>query len=372
MSSGTTVRVGVVAAQLCARVPGGTARYTRELVVALAGLAGQGQEVYAIAPRGCAKATSLPVEVDYLALPGRVLPWLWERGWPPAAAPAGVIHAPTLLVPPVRRGAALVVTVHDVVPWTHPETLTSRGVAFHHRMGARVAVDADLVVTPTEAVAALVRLILAPRAPVVAVLTGAHAVSVPEDALGRRHRLAIPSSYALFVGTAEPRKGLDVLVRAMARPAVQHLCLVVVGPTGWGGVDVAGLAEQAGVGDRVMVTGQVDEQTLGALYEGAAALVMPSRAEGFGLPVVEAMSVGVPAVTSDDAALVEVGGGASLVSPVGDDEALAAAIASATAPGSERDRLIAAGFIRAAELSWGAAAAKMWGLYGRVVRGLTP
>lgn len=366
------VRVGVLAAQLCARVPGGTARYTRDLVAALATTVGSGREVYAIAPRGCSEAAALPVVVDTLPVPSRVLPLLWERGWPPAAATAGVVHAPTMLVPPVRRDVPLVVTVHDVVPWTHPETLTSRGVAFHHRMGARLARDADLVVTPTEAVASAVRRTLTPRAPVVAVLSGTPTLVVPSDAIERRSQLGVPQAYALFVGTAEPRKGLDTLVRAMARPATRGLSLVVVGPPGWGEVDVAGLAERAGVADRVLVTGRVDDPTLGALYAGAAALVMPSRAEGFGLPVVEAMSLGVPAVTSDDAALVEVGGGASLVAPVEDDEALADAIATAAAPGAERDRLVAAGRKRAAELSWDVAADRMWTLYERVGTGLTP
>ena len=78
------------------------------------------------------------------------------------------------------------------------------------------------------------------------------------------------------------------------------------------------------------------------------------------------MSLGVPAVTSDDAALVEVGGGASLVAPVEDDEALADAIATAAAPGAERDRLVAAGRKRAAELSWDVAADRMWTLYADV------
>ena len=151
-------------------------------------------------------------------------------------------------------------------------------------MGARLARDADLVVTPTEAVASAVRRTLAPRAPVVAVLSGTPTLVVPSDAIGRRSRLGVPGAYALFVGTAEPRKGLDILVRAMARPATRGLSLVVVGPPGWGEVDVAGLAERAGVADRVLVTGRVDDPTLGALYAGAAALVMPSRAEGFGLP----------------------------------------------------------------------------------------
>lgn len=360
------LQVSVLAAQMCARVPGGTGRYTEELVRALAAATPQDASLSALAPRGCAAAERLPVRTSTLPLPAGLLSRLWERGWPPHAARSGVVHAPTLLVPPARRGCALVVTVHDVVPWTHPETLTPRGVAFHRRMGARAARDADVIVTDTAAVADRVRELLAPRGRVVSAHLGVTVSPVPDDAATRRSAVGVGRDYVLFVGTAEPRKGLDVLVAALAEPALADLDLVVVGPAGWGDVSVADLAAKAGVGGRVVVTGRVGEADLQALYAGARMVAVPSRAEGFGLPLVEAMGHGIPVVTSDDPALVEVGGGVAAVTPVGDAPALAAALAEAAAEGPARALRVEEGIRRAAEFSWAGTAAAMWDVYRSV------
>lgn len=361
ISSRSPFVVEVVAAQLCAPVPGGTGRYTAELVRALSKTATGNDRVFALAPRGCDRAHDLGVEVEGLPASFRVLARLWERGLPPRAGAAQVVHAPTLLVPPVRKGAALVVTIHDVVPWTHPETLSSRGVSFHQRMARRAGRDADLIITPTRHVARQVERLLNPTAPVVAVLAGASHLPEPQSALLPPHLAARP--YVLFVGTAEPRKGLDTLVAAMSSVQTSGLTLVVVGPSGWGDVNVADLAARAGISDRVLVTGRVSDAQLATLYAHAGCVAMPSRAEGFGLPVVEAMSFGVPAVTSSDPALVEVGGGATLVVPVDDHAELATQLAVAVAPGPVRSGLVERGSRRVQQLGWEKAGRELWRVY---------
>ncbi len=365
----TPVDVTVLATQLSARVPGGTGRYTSELLRALVATLPTGDRLRVVrlpAPAAAvAELERLAVPVAELRLPFPLVSRLWARGLPPHPADSGVVHAPTLLVPPARPGTRLVVTVHDVVPWTHPETLTPRGVAFHRAMGARAATSAAVIVTPTEAVARAVREHLDPRCPVVGVLSGAAIRPVPDDAPLRRRRLGAADPYVLFVGTAEPRKGLDVLVRAMADARLAGLTLVVAGPLGWGDVSVQVLAQDAGVGDRTVVTGRVPDPDLAALYAGAQVVVMPSRAEGFGLPVVEAMAHGVPVVTSDDPALVEVGHGSTLTTPVGDPTALAAGIARVVDEADLRATMVRAGRDRAAELTWTTTAERMWRVYAQ-------
>ena len=362
---GEPLHVRVVAAQVCAAVPGGTGRYTEELVRALAAAPPTDAVLDAVTPLPCRAVRLLPVPVLSMHLPDRAIARLWERGLPPRPARAGVVHAPTLLVPPRSPRYRLVVTIHDVVPWTHPETLTPRGVAFHRRMGERAARDAGVIVTPTEAVAAAVRRVLTPRAPVVAVHSGVSAPPAPPDSVGRRDALGAREPYVLFVGTAEPRKGLDLLVEAMRSPDLAALRLVVAGPPGWGDVRVADLARAAGVGDRVVVTGRVSDPDLASLYAGASVLAMPSRAEGFGFPVVEAMAHGIPVVTSDDPALLEVGAGATLVAPVGDVDALSRSLAAAAADGGPRADLVTKGVTRAAHFRWASTAREMWLLYAR-------
>lgn len=351
------MHVTVVADQLCARVPGGTGRYTHELVL---GLRRHETPVRAVVgrvpePDPLVDLRAAGVTVDALGLPGPVLARLWEQGLPPrvAADPDGVVHAPTLLLPPVPSATPLVVTIHDVVPWTHPETLTARGVAFHQRSAARAARRADVILTPTEAVATRVRDLLSPRGEVRAVPLGTTPLTVPADAADRRAALGIGEHpYVLFVGTTEPRKGLDVLVRAMGDPELAGVHLVLVGARGWGEVDLAGLAASAGLTERLHVLGRISDADLAAAYAGARVLAMPSRAEGFGIPVIEAMAHGTPVVTSDDPALVETGAGSALTAPIGDPVALADALATTLGGGpAVRDR-VERGRAHAASLTW--------------------
>jgi glycosyltransferase involved in cell wall biosynthesis len=371
------MRVGLVVDQLFSAVPGGTGRYAGELASALTLSApprsslqpwGAWHGPKSLASKGRPLASEGLSGLRRLPVGSRVLSRLWERGIGPAPRDVDVVHATTLLLPPKRR-AALVVTIHDVVPWTHPETLTPHGVAFHRRMGARAAMGADLIVTPTLTVADQVRHILTPGAEVIAVYPGFSSyLAVPDDAGERRRRCVVADDYLLFVGTSEPRKGLDTLLDALSDPALQGQSLVVVGPRGWGGVDVQQEAQARGIADRVTVTGPVGDADLAALYAGASLVVMPSRAEGFGLPVLEAMTLGVPVVTSDDPALREVGGVATQVFPIGDPTALSAAIARVLGDEALRARMIRAGRIRSQDFDWLQSARILWGLYGRLAQ----
>jgi glycosyltransferase involved in cell wall biosynthesis len=209
-----------------------------------------------------------------------------------------------------------------------------------------------------------VREILSPSCPVVAVPPGVSSLTVPRDAEHLRSAVGAPSTgYALFVGTAEPRKGLDVLLDAFATGRLDTAPLVVVGPRGWGGVDIAREGERRALGRRLVVTGRVDDETLAALYAGASVVVQPSRAEGFGLPVLEAMSMGVPVVVSDDPALREVGGDAVLPTPIGRPEALSDAIARVVENPDVARRMREAGRSRAAQFSWATTAERLWRAY---------
>jgi glycosyltransferase involved in cell wall biosynthesis len=365
--------VGVVLEQLLSPVPGGTGRYAAEVARSLAATAGPADRVvgWTAWHRGAAAAAVPGVTGPRrLPLPRRPLVAAWERGSRPRPRGVDLLHAPTLLAPLGGPGP-VVVTVHDAVPWTHPETLTPRGVHWHRRMAERAAASAASIVVPTRAVAVALARHLQARCPVVVVGEGVSGrLSPPPDAADRLAALgAEPGGHLLTTATLEPRKGLDVLVRALAAPGAPDLPLLVVGQPGWGGVDVPRLVADAGLpAGRVRVLGWVPDEDLAVLIAGAAALVVPSRAEGFGLPVLEGMAAGVPVVTSDDPALVEVGGGATLVTPVGDASALAGALSRVATDEDLRRDLVRMGLDRAADFSWDAAAARLWEVY----RGLVP
>lgn len=369
-------RVGLIMEQCLTPVPGGTGRYTREIASALVAAAPAGATVtgWTAWHRDVEPARVPGVRGPRrLPLPRRGVIAVWDAGVGPAPGDVDLIHAPTMLAPPKPR-QPLVVTIHDAVPWTHPQTLTPRGVAWHRRAGARAAGTADAIVVPSQAVADELSdlLPLGDRVHVVPHgVTGD--LTPPADADERAARMALPEGgYLMSLATLEPRKGLDVLVAALADSAAPDLPLLVVGQPGWGGVDVAALRDRFGLApDRVRVMGRLSDADLAVVLSRATVLAAPSRAEGFGLPVLEAMAAGVPVVHSDAAALVEVGGGATVVVPKDQPRLLAEGLRGVVDDAELRVRLSEAGLARASQYTWEHAARQLWGLY-LTLTGFTP
>ena len=299
----------------------------------------------------------------------RMLSQLWLRGLPPWVS-GDRVQATTPLAP--RRTSGLIVTVHDAVPWTHPETLTPHGVSWHRVMVGRAMQCAEAIVVPSQAVADDLAGLFPARAGRLRVIGhGVTPLPVPGDAELRRRRLGLPpGGFVLSIATLEPRKGLDVLVRAMALPAAGAAHLAVVGPAGWGGVDIASSAAAAGLSpERVHALGRLDDADLAAVLAGAGAVAVPSRSEGFGLPALEAMAAGVPVIVSDAPALVELVAGAGVVVPREEPAALAAAIGDLFADPLAGAQFAASGYRRAADFSWRKAASQLWDLHVRTSDG---
>ncbi|MFZ6992288.1 glycosyltransferase family 4 protein [Curtobacterium sp. RRHDQ66] len=376
----TTLRV--IVDQVVAPVPGGIGRYAEELTRQLIATAPSGCDVEAVlsavGPTELERVrTLLPGlgRIDRLALPRRELAVAWQGGMARGAS-QGMVHAPSVLAPLVKHnrfqepGRQTVVTVHDTVPWTHPETLTPRGVHFHKAMVKRAWKHADAVVVPTHAVAGALNDIhrFDDR---LRVIGGAPSgrLRVPVDADLRAERLGLPDRYVLAVGTLEPRKGLRHLIEAMAHPdAPKDVPLVISGPDGWGDVDVVGIAEQAGLPqDRVKVLGRVDDADLAVVYDRATVFVFPSLAEGFGLPVIEAMSLGTPVIHSDDPAVSEVASDAGVTVPLEPRDAyperLAQAVFQVVNDPLLAGQLAVAGPDRARMFDWRDSAAETWQLH---------
>ncbi|RSM54525.1 glycosyl transferase [Amycolatopsis sp. WAC 01376] len=344
----------VLAEQLLAPVPGGTGRYTGEVLRALAETAPPGWTVSSVVARHADIEAAVVEGVEgprVLPIPPRALIAAWQLGlpwWPGGDA----VHAPTPLAPArVPKGRTLSVAVHDTVPWTHPETLTPRGVAWHKAMIARAAARATALTVPTRAIADE--------------LTGLVPVSAPLHVIPHGVRppaafteVALPERYVVAIGTIEPRKGIDVLIDAAGRIGVP---LVLAGQPGWGGVDPAALAREHGADVRLL--GKVSDAELAFALRGASVLAMPSRAEGFGLPLIEAMAAGVPVVYSDVPALVEVAGGAGVTVPVGEAQALADALRDVLDHPERAAALRDSGLSRSSEFTWQRAASAVWGLH---------
>lgn len=306
-------------------------------------------------------APSIPIR--HLPLPRRVLydSWHWLR-LPPArlfASRVDVVHATGGVVPPAGR-AALVVTVYDLAFLHEPGWFTPRGVRFASRAFELARAGAAAMIVPSHATASdcAERGFDPERIRVVPLGAAAQEVTASElDAVRARYRL--PETFALWVGTAEPRKNVAGLLAAAQR-TVTGVPVVLAGPKGWG-LDTAELV--AGVDHQVIRLGFVPQRDMAALYAAARVFVYPSLMEGFGLPVLEAMAQGTPVVTSAGTATEEVcADPASVVDPT-DAEGLAAAIDTVVTDDDEHARRSAAGRLRAAQLTWDATAAQVLSVY---------
>lgn len=373
------MRVAMLMEQLLQPVPGGTGRYSAELARALAETAAEGDGVTGWLARHDAasitRATVPAVEGPRTLLaPRPVLNRVWplpSLGARLGPSGADVAFAPTPFAPP-RGKIPLVVAIHDAVPWTAPETMTARGLKWHRQIIGRISRDADAIVVPTRAVAAA----LATHVPALRgekVHVTGEGVSevvtrVPPDASARSERLQLPQRFLLMVGTQEPRKGLDIALRALADEQTGDIPLVVIGQQGWGDVDVLTEASSYGLAPgRVRLLGKVEDADLATAYSRATAVLVPSRDEGFGLPAVEALTHGVPVLVSSAPALVEVTGAAGIVTPIGDRKALAAAIADVMSWDTERRASYSVGArAQAATHTWSATAQATWAVFRTV------
>jgi len=375
----TTLRV--IVDQIVAPTPGGVGRYAEELTRALIETAPHGCDVVGVmssspqADYDLAR-TLLPGITDLLKSPlaRRELSMAWQHGFTKIPG-TGMVHAPSLLAPLRRhdrlnsQSEQIIVTIHDVVPWTHPETLTPHGVTWHKAMTKRAHKYADAIVTPTHTVAGQLSELM-DFGDRIRVVPGAVSskFEIPVDADARAERLELPERYVLSVGTLEPRKGLQPLIRSLGSADDSGLSLLIAGPDGWGELDVSAIAEDAGVDPaRVRTLGRLSDPDLAVAMDRATVFVFPSLAEGFGLPVIEAFHFGTPVVHSDDPALMEVAAGAGLAVALSPRESypdrLAIAIRSLVDDSALAQRLGVAGMDRAKAFSWKDSAQKVWQLH---------
>lgn len=157
-----------------------------------------------------------------------------------------------------------------------------------------------------------------------------------------------PKTYYLFVGTVQPRKNLERVIKAFSKFDSDEK-LVIVGQKGWMSEEIYKLPEKLRIESRIKFLGYVPEKDLPALYSGAIALVFPSLFEGFGLPILEAQACGCPVITSNLSSMPEVGGkGAIYVNPY----SVEGIIRGIREIGEMRKKLIKAGFENIKRFSW--------------------
>ena len=313
-----------------ARARTGIGNYLRGMLAGLAEAGANEHELVAFGPSGPRgrrrigeALAGLPVELRLPLLP-HVARTAWSRAGRLAiervVGALDVFHFSDWMYPP-QRGGVRATTVHDLVPlrfpeWVQPETLRMHGRKYEHaaRSCERVFVNSRFTAGEVG------ELLGVPEERVVVAYPGIdprfHAEGVSADLGG---------PYVLTVSTLEPRKNLPALVEAftLLRQRRPELTLAIAGLEGW--------EEKPLAAEGVSLLGFVSDDELARLYRGALAFAYPSRFEGFGIPVVEALASGVPAVVSSHPSLDEASGGATLRADPDDPEAFAGALEEALA-----------------------------------------
>jgi len=334
---------------------GGVRRYVDELYWAM--LANEPQlEVIAI---GANAGTRLPPRVSGR----RAVPFPTNLGWMAASVPLSaqgarldVFHAPAYTAP-LWGVRPLVLTIHDVSYERRPEWNAYKNDPLRRRFYRRSALTADRIITDStfskqEIVAAYAipadRIVVVPLAAAPAFAPGRYDL----DAAPRNVR----QPYALHVGDLHVRRNVSTALAAVLetrRRAPAHgLSLVCAGIDRGTGDELRAQATAAGDPAALRLLGPLNEAALLNLYRGAAMLLYPSRYEGFGLPILEAMSCGIPVIGADCASIPEVIGKAGLVVDALDVDAWVREIMAVMMTPVLAARLRDAGRARALEFSW--------------------
>jgi glycosyltransferase involved in cell wall biosynthesis len=250
-------------------------------------------------------------------------PHLVER----AARGVDVLHCTTYRGP-VRGRLPVVVTVHDLAVFRHPEAFPPWTRTYSRFVVPKVLRHARRVIAVSAFTAGELERLLGVQPEKIRVVPNA------ADAVFRADGPAAGGGYVLAVGTLEPRKNLARVVEAVHSLGLE---LRVVGARGWGGVDAPGWL------------GFVSDEELARLYRGARCVVYASLYEGFGLPVLEALACGAPVVTSRGGATEEVAGDAAVLVDPYEPVAIAAGVEEAL---GRREELARRGPERAARFSW--------------------
>lgn len=333
----------------------GISLYVSELAAALARQHVE-PRLFAVG-RGVAPA---PPGCRHLRVPARLVHRSWALGGPPRAeqlvGPVDVVHATGMLPPTTRR--PLVATVHDLASIDHPELHHARLVRQITSLLRRLD-RVDVVLADSRATRdALERHGVAGERIVVA-----HpGLTALPDAPPRR---VVDGPFFLAVGEQMPRKGLRMLLDAFAAARVDDALLVHAGPPSTATADLLAHTRALGLDQRVRWLGYVTREQLSALLRDAIALCFPSVDEGFGLPVLEAMSCGTPVIASDIPPLREVAGDEALFVPTGDVEAWSHALEVLVRDDELQRRLRAGGRARALEFTWDACASTTIAAYER-------
>lgn len=284
-----------------------------------------------------------------------------------------IVHDPTGVMPLLLTQVARVVTIHDVIPYIHPQTSTCLDRLIYHVWLPLAVRRASAVITSSKQSRRDIvnYLPVSPdrTATVLAAADGRFRPMQQREIMPILHKYGIDEPYILYVGALESRKNLPRLLEAFAllRDQIQTWCLVIVGPHKWKLSPIYDTVQRLNLEPYVHFTGYVEEEHLPALYNGADLFVFPSLYEGFGLPVLEAMACGTPVITSNTSSLPEVAGDAAVLVDPYDVESIGHAMYAVLTQPALAASMSEKGMKHAAQFTWERTARETIAVYEKVL-----
>ncbi|MBI3103786.1 glycosyltransferase family 4 protein [Candidatus Daviesbacteria bacterium] len=317
------------------------------------------------------------VELQIYKMPAkffRISFLLWQKlNWPAIEkfiGPVDIFHSFNWYLPP-QRESKVVATVFDMTPLLYPQFHLKKTIQLDKIRLNRIKDRADLVITISEN-SKKDFLKFSPQSWVEVAYPAVSDIFLKKIDKEKSKKVLkkynLEPGYILSVGTLEPRKNIEGVMKAFVKLASQGstLCaygLVILGAKGWMNEEICKLPKKLGIEDNVRFIGRVEDEDLPALYSNAFCLVYPSFYEGFGIPILEAQASGCPVITSAVSSLPEAGGqGAIYVDPYSVEDI----IRGMREIGRIREKLVKEGFSNLKRFSWEESARKLNLLYQRL------
>lgn len=283
-----------------------------------------------------------------------------------------VFHSSDWLEPPTKK-AKKVTTIHDLTVFRYPETFVSRGghdiVKNQKRKLFFAKQECDLIICVSESTKYdAMEILKIPEKKLRVIHEAPDPAYFPrnETEINKvKEKFEMKENYILCVGTREPRKNLDRAVMAFAEITSQfpELSLLIAGKYGWGDDSSKFKIKNSKLESKAKLLGFVEQEDLAALYSGAEAFVYPSLYEGFGLPILDAMSCGVPVITSNVGSMKELAGGYSVLIDPESTDSIAEGILKVLKSDSLKNELKTKGLKRSGEFSWDKTALQTLDIY---------
>lgn len=300
--------------------------------------------------------------------------FIWDQfGFPDQSKKIGldILHQPCFSAPIFYQGVTIV-TVHDLIAIFYGKDIPFFSRQYFGRWMPFTYKKADHIIAVSEHTKRdLVRIlnIHPSKITVIYLAAGIKIKDIQKEQIRKiKKKYQITGQYLLHVGTLNPRKNLEFLVKVFAKIIKQFpkLQLVIAGKKGWYYEDLFELVKRLSLDNKVLFTDYVSDQDMPYLYAGSEIFVFPSLYEGFGLPTLEAMQSGAPVISSNTSSMPEIVGGAGILLSPADEDQWVAKIILLMQNRMLRQKLIYQGKIQANKFSWRKTALQTVRVYEKV------